>query len=115
MPFWIRRFDLDKYDNHPGAGLYKYKIVLTKKDFRSCIKRVTHEMKIVLWICMEDVVMTTVKERVKMVIDDMPDDVSFDEILQELAFQLMIDRGIADSDGNRVITDIQLESEIEAW
>ena len=59
--------------------------------------------------------MTTVKERVKTFIDEMPDDVSIDEILQELAFQLMIDRGIADSDGNRVIADTQLESEIEEW
>lgn len=59
--------------------------------------------------------MTTVKERVKMVIDEMPDDVSIDEILQELVFQLMIDRGIADSDANRVIADTQLESEIEEW
>jgi hypothetical protein len=59
--------------------------------------------------------MVTVKERAKMVIDDMPDDVSIDEILQELAFQLMIERGIVDSDQNRVIADAQLASEIDQW
>ena len=59
--------------------------------------------------------MVTVKERAKMVIDDMPDDVSIDEILQELAFQLMVERGIIDSDLNRVISDTQLASEIDQW
>ena len=59
--------------------------------------------------------MLTVKERVKVAIDEMPDDVSIDEILKELAFQLMIDRGILDSEQNRVISDAQLDSEIEQW
>ena len=59
--------------------------------------------------------MIALKERAKLLIDDLPDDVSIDEILQELAFQLMIDRGIANSDENRVISDTQLESEIEQW
>jgi hypothetical protein len=64
---------------------------------------------------MKGVSMVTVKERAKMVIDDMPDDVSIDEILQELAFQLMVERGIIDSDQNRVISDTQLASEIDQW
>lgn len=59
--------------------------------------------------------MLTVKERVKVAIDEMPDDVSIDEILKELAFQLMIDRGILDSEQNRVIADTQLDHEIEQW
>jgi hypothetical protein len=59
--------------------------------------------------------MVTVKERAKMVIDELPDDVSIDEILQELAFQLMVERGIMDSDQNRVIADTQLASEIDQW
>ena len=59
--------------------------------------------------------MVTVKERAKMVIEELPDDVSIDEILQELAFQLMIERGISDSEQNRVISDTQLESEIDQW
>lgn len=57
----------------------------------------------------------TTKERVKLVIDDLPDDVSIDEILRELAFQLMIDRGVADSDQNRVISDREMQHEIEQW
>ncbi|GAK52872.1 hypothetical protein U14_04129 [Candidatus Moduliflexus flocculans] len=59
--------------------------------------------------------METLKERAKFVIDELPDDVSIQEILQELAFQLMIDQGIIDSDENRVITDTQMESEIAQW
>ena len=42
-------------------------------------------------------------------IDDMPDDVSIDEILKELAFQLMIDRGLEDSEQQRILSDAEME------
>ena len=59
--------------------------------------------------------MMTVKERTKSMIDDMPDDVSIDEILKELAFQLMIDRGLEDSEQQRILSDAEMEHEIEQW
>jgi hypothetical protein len=59
--------------------------------------------------------MISVKEQAKLVIDDMPEDVSIDEIIQELAFRIMIDKGLEDSDHNRIISDDQLEQEIEQW
>ncbi len=59
--------------------------------------------------------MISVKEQAKLVIDDMPEDVSIDEIIQELAFRIMIDQGLEDSDHNRIISDSQLEQEIEQW
>ncbi len=59
--------------------------------------------------------MISVKEQAKLVIDDMPEDVSIDEIIQELAFRIMIDQGLEDSDQNRIISDSQLEQEIEQW
>jgi len=58
--------------------------------------------------------MITVKEQVKWIIDEMPDDVSFDEIIKELAFKMMIERGIADSDHHRVISDAQMEADFTA-
>jgi hypothetical protein len=59
--------------------------------------------------------MMPVKEQAKSMIDELPDDVSIEEILQELALRMMIDRGIADSDNDRVISDDELEKEIEQW
>ena len=47
------------------------------------------------------VVMETIKERAKFVFDELSDDVSIQEILQELAFQLMIDQGIIDDDSTK--------------
>ena len=59
--------------------------------------------------------MISVKEQAKLAIDEMPEDVSIDEIIQELAFRLMIDQGLEDSDHNRIISDAQLDQEIEQW
>jgi hypothetical protein len=47
------------------------------------------------------------KERMIEIIQEQPDDSSYDEILRELAFARMIDRGLADSDAGRTITDDQ--------
>ena len=42
--------------------------------------------------------MATVKDELTKLIQDQPDDSSFDEILRELAFNLMVQRGLIDSD-----------------
>lgn len=42
----------------------------------------------------------------------MPDDVSVEEIIKELAFKRMVDRGIQDSLNDRVISQEQLEKQI---
>ena len=39
----------------------------------------------------------TAKDRLRTVIDQQPDDSSFEEILRELAFAAMVDRGLADA------------------
>jgi len=41
--------------------------------------------------------MSTVKERVSEIVQAQPDDSSFDEILRELAFSRMVERGLKDS------------------
>ena len=40
--------------------------------------------------------MPTVKERMKEVIQSQPDVASYEEIFRELAFERMVDRGLAD-------------------
>jgi predicted transcriptional regulator len=49
------------------------------------------------------------------VIEDQPDDSSYDEILRELAFTAMVERGIADSDAGRTISNDEMAPRIDSW
>lgn len=59
--------------------------------------------------------MSTVKERVSEIVEAQPDDSSFDEILRELAFSRMVDRGLADSRLDRTISNEEMEHRIRTW
>jgi predicted transcriptional regulator len=59
--------------------------------------------------------MSTVKERVSEIVQAQPDDSSFDEILRELAFSRMVERGLNDSREGRVISNEEMEHRIFAW
>jgi predicted transcriptional regulator len=48
-------------------------------------------------------------------IEDQPDDSSYEEILRELAFGAMVERGIADSDAGRTIPNDEMARRIESW
>jgi len=49
------------------------------------------------------------------IIAQQPDDSSYDEILRELAFARMIQRGLDDSDKDRVVPDDEVRRKIKAW
>ena len=55
------------------------------------------------------------KEFVQKTLDEMPDDVSVEEIIKELAFKRMVERGLQDSLNDRVISQEQLEKQIASW
>ena len=59
--------------------------------------------------------MPTVKERMKEVIQSQPDDASYEEIFRELAFERMVDRGLADVREGRVLSSDDLERRIRTW
>jgi predicted transcriptional regulator len=59
--------------------------------------------------------MSTVKEELIRLIQDQPDDSSQEEILRELAFAAMVERGIADSDAGRVISNEEMARRMEPW
>lgn len=59
--------------------------------------------------------MPTVKERMKEVIQAQPDDASYEEILRELAFERMVDRGLEDFRQGRVMSGSELEQRIRTW
>ncbi|MFA6956278.1 MAG: hypothetical protein WC538_10440 [Thermoanaerobaculia bacterium] len=57
----------------------------------------------------------TAKERIAKIIDRLPDDSSFDEILQEIAFVRMIDRGLRDADAGRVVSHEEVVRDARSW
>ncbi|MBI5185550.1 MAG: hypothetical protein HZA01_07475 [Nitrospinae bacterium] len=59
--------------------------------------------------------MNTAKEEMAKIIEEQPDDSTYDEILRELAFIRMVERGLADSKANRTISNEELKKRIKAW
>jgi predicted transcriptional regulator len=57
----------------------------------------------------------TVKEQMTQIIQAQPEDSSFPEILKELAFALMIDRGLQDSRAGRTISNEEMIRRIHRW
>ncbi|MCA1765146.1 MAG: hypothetical protein LC633_02685 [Desulfobulbaceae bacterium] len=59
--------------------------------------------------------MQTVKEKLAEVVMAQPDDASYDEIIRELAFDRMIERGMEDVRAGKVISDEDMSHRIRSW
>ena len=59
--------------------------------------------------------MPTVKEELTRLIQGQPDDSSREEIVRELAFHVMVERGLADSDAKRTISNEEMAHRIRSW
>jgi predicted transcriptional regulator len=59
--------------------------------------------------------MSTAKEELAKLIQQQPDDSTSEEIVRELAFHLMIQRGLADSDAGRVVSNEEMGRRIRQW
>ena len=59
--------------------------------------------------------MSTTKEELTRLIQEQSDDRSAEEIVRELAFHVMIQRGLADSDAGRVISNEDMGRRIRSW
>ena len=57
----------------------------------------------------------TVKEKIAEVVSSQPDDATYDDIMRELAFAKMVDRGLEDFRAGRVISNDELGNRIRAW
>ena len=55
------------------------------------------------------------KEKIKKILNNLPDDSTYDEILKELSFNRMIERGLEDSKFNRTISNEQIKQKIAQW
>ncbi len=59
--------------------------------------------------------MSDVKQQMTQIIDEQPDDSSFEEILRELALTRIIKRGLDDSDAGRTIKNDDLKQQMSRW
>ena len=55
------------------------------------------------------------KERMLQTLQDLPEDSSYDELLRELAFARMIERGLADAEAGRTISHAEVGRRIATW
>ena len=59
--------------------------------------------------------MSTAKEELTRIIQKQPDTSSAEEIVRELAFHVMVQRGLADSDAMRTISNDEMGRRIRPW
>jgi predicted transcriptional regulator len=59
--------------------------------------------------------MSTPKEQMVEMINEQPDDSSFDEILRELAFKRMVDKGLDDVRSGRTVSNEDVSRRIRSW
>jgi predicted transcriptional regulator len=57
----------------------------------------------------------TSKDRVLRIVQDLPADVAYDDILHELALARMIDRGLEDSRAGRTVSNADAKRRIDSW
>ncbi len=57
----------------------------------------------------------SVKEKITKVVMSQPEDATYDEILRELAFDRMVDRGLEDVRSGRVISNNEMANRIRSW
>jgi hypothetical protein len=55
------------------------------------------------------------KQQMAKIIEEQPDDSTYEEILRELAFARMIERGLGDSSSRRTISNEEMKRRIRTW
>ncbi|RKZ25288.1 hypothetical protein DRQ26_06130 [bacterium] len=59
--------------------------------------------------------MNKVKKTIIKIVKSQPDDSTYDEILRELAFLRMLEKGLDDSDAGHKISNQEMKKKIELW
>jgi len=59
--------------------------------------------------------MSTAKDQIKQILEDQPDDSSYDEILKELAFKAMIEKGLDDMSKGNIVSNEEMKNKIKSW
>ena len=59
--------------------------------------------------------MTTIKAKMAEIIQEQPEDATYEEIMRELAFNRMIERGLTDLRAEKVISNEEMARRIRTW
>jgi len=59
--------------------------------------------------------MIAAKTKMVEIIQEQPDDATYEEIMRELAFQRMVDRGLEDARAGKVISNEEMDHRIRTW
>ncbi len=59
--------------------------------------------------------MSAAKDHIKQLINSLPEDSSYDEIIREVTFARMVENGLSDSRENRTISNEDMEHRIKTW
>ena len=59
--------------------------------------------------------MSKAKQQLARLIQEQPEDSSFEEIVREMAFSLMVQRGLKDSDRGKTISNEDMQHRIRTW
>jgi hypothetical protein len=59
--------------------------------------------------------MSTAKEELTRLIQGQPEDSSGEEIVRELAFHVMVEHGLVDSDAKRAVSNEEMGRRIRSW
>ncbi|MEM8546621.1 MAG: hypothetical protein AAGF46_00530 [Pseudomonadota bacterium] len=59
--------------------------------------------------------MATAKDELKALLEQQPEDSSSEDLVRELAFHVMIERGLKDSDADRTVSNEELGRRIRTW
>ena len=59
--------------------------------------------------------MSAAKDHIKQLINSLPEDSSYDEILREIAFVRMVEKGLSDVRENRTISNEDMRHRIKTW
>ena len=55
------------------------------------------------------------KTQIRKLLEQQPDDSSYDEILRELALHRMIEKGLEDADAGRTLSHEEMGRRIDSW
>jgi len=59
--------------------------------------------------------METGKEKILKILEQQPEDSSYDELVREIKFARMVERGLDDVKHNRVISNEEMKRRISLW
>lgn len=59
--------------------------------------------------------MATAKKEIEQLLAEQPEDASYEELIRELAFELMVARGLKDSRTGNIISNKEMEHRIKQW